>query len=217
MKLFLDTAKVEDVEQRISTDLIAGITTNPTLIKKSGKFPDDVYREFNKLGITDISMEVVGESSEELFERAIHLTKEFGDIATIKLPCTVDGLKACKRLANLNIRVNVTLVFSVSQAILAALAGATYVSPFIGRIDDNSFDGLDLIKGISKVYKNNYAKTYILAASIRDVHSVSKAFEYGADICTIPPSVFDKMYNHVLTSSGLCQFNEDALNFGKNL
>jgi len=113
--------------------------------------------------------------------------------------------------------VNVTLVFSVSQAILAALAGATYVSPFIGRIDDNSFDGLDLIKDISKIYKNNYAKTYILAASIRDVRSVGKAFEYGADICTIPPSVFDKMYNHVLTTTGLCQFNEDALNFDKNV
>ncbi len=206
MKLFLDTADVESVESRLSTGLISGITTNPTLIRKAGKNPIDVYEELIKLGVNDISMEVVGDNEQDLFSRAMHLAKEYHDHATIKLPCTVDGLKVCKRLSMVNVRTNVTLVFSPAQAILASLAGATYISPFIGRMDDNSLDGMKLINDIKNALTTD---TKILAASIRDPQSVGTAFALGADICTVPTTVFDKMYNHVLTDKGVEQFNKD--------
>ena len=207
MKLFLDTADVEQITTRYYSGLISGVTTNPTLIKKSGREPFDVYSDLIDLGVDDISMEVIGETSEEFFERGINLTKEFGDVATIKLPCSEAGITACKRLTDLGVRVNVTLIFSPSQAILAALAGATYISPFIGRMDDNSLDGMKLINDINNTLTS---KTKILAASIRDPQSVSTAFALGADICTVPVSVFDKMYQHVLTDKGIEQFNKDA-------
>ena len=206
MKLFLDTADVKSVKARLSTGLISGITTNPTLIFKSGKHPQTVYQELIKLGIDDISMEVMGDSEDELFKNAMGHVKSYAEKATIKLPCTIDGLKACKRLSTVNVRTNVTLIFSPAQAILASLAGATYISPFIGRMDDNSLDGMKLINDI----KNTGVTSQILAASIRDPQSVSTAFALGADICTVPVGVFDKMYNHVLTDKGIEQFNKDA-------
>ena len=206
MKLFLDTADVESVKERVSTGLISGITTNPTLIRKAGKNPQHVYQELIDLGINDISMEVVGDSEEELFSNAMGHVKSYGDKATIKLPCSVDGLKVCKRLSMVNVRTNVTLIFSVSQAILASLAGATYISPFIGRLDDNSLDGIKLINDITNTLNSN---TQVLAASLRDAQSVGVAFGVGADICTVPPAVFDKMYNHILTDKGIEQFNKD--------
>jgi len=207
MKLFLDSANVFEIEKRLSSGLIAGITTNPTLIKKSGGNPQDVYQRLIELGVNDISMEVVGDSEEELFNNAMGHVKSYGEKATIKLPCSVDGLKVCKRLSMVNVRTNVTLIFSASQAILASLAGATYISPFIGRMDDNSLDGMKLINDISNALTGN---TKILAASIRDPQSVGAAFSLGADICTVPVEVFDKMYNHVLTDKGIKQFNLDA-------
>tara|TARA_R100000458_G_C8196303_1_gene188301 strand:+ start:172 stop:825 length:654 start_codon:yes stop_codon:yes gene_type:complete len=210
MKLFLDTADTKAIYDRLDTGLISGITTNPTLIFKSGKHPQQVYRDLKKAGIPDISMEITANNRKDFFSRAVGHSKEYGDATTIKLPCSKDGLWACRKLSDLSIRVNVTLVFSASQAILAALAGATYVSPFVGRMDDNSLEGLGLIHDISKVYKQQNVKTQILAASIRDVQSVGKAFELGADVCTIPPSVFDNMYEHILTEKGLAKFNEDA-------
>ncbi len=210
MKLFLDTADVKEIEKRLSSGLISGITTNPTLIRKSGRNPQDVYKELALAGVKDISMEIVADTEEELFSMAIGHAKEYGDIATIKLPCSVDGLKACKRLSDLNVRTNVTLIFSVSQAILASLAGATYISPFIGRMDDNSLDGMKLINDISNALTGN---TKILAASIRDPQSVGAAFSLGAHICTVPVEVFDKMYKHVLTDKGIEQFNLDASKF----
>ena len=213
MKLFLDSAITKDIIDRHKTGLIAGVTTNPTLIKKSGDNPLNVYKKLIDAGIHDISMEVIGETERDFFDRGVNLYKEYGEHATIKLPCCVEALKACKRLSDLNIRTNVTLVFSASQAILAALAGATYVSPFVGRMDDNSFDGLHLISEISHVFKQNNVKTQILAASIRDVQSVGRAFASGADICTIPPKVFDNMANNVLTEKGIGQFNKDAVGF----
>ena len=206
MKLFLDTADVESVESRLSTGLISGITTNPTLIRKAGKNPQHVYQALIDLGINDISMEVVGDSEEELFSNAMGHVKSYADKATIKLPCSVDGLKVCKRLSDVNVRTNVTLVFSPAQAILASLAGATYISPFIGRMDDNSLDGMKLINDITNTLRTD---TQVLAASIRDPQSVSMAFTLGADICTVPTTVFDKMYNHVLTDAGIAQFNRD--------
>ena len=209
MKLFLDTADVESVKERVSTGFISGITTNPTLIRKSGRNPQHVYQELIDLGINDISMEVVGDSEEELFKNAMGHVKTYGEKATIKLPCSVDGLKVCKRLHTVGVRTNVTLIFSVSQAILAALAGATYISPFIGRMDDNSLDGIKLINDITNIFKTQYINTMVLAASLRDVQSVGVAFGVGADICTVPTDVFDKMYNHILTDKGIEQFNKD--------
>ena len=205
MKLFLDTADVKSVKARLSTGLISGITTNPTLIFKSGRHPQEVYWELIKLGINDISMEVVGDNEQDLFSRAMGHVKSYGSHVTIKLPCTIDGLKVCKRLSTVNVRTNVTLVFSPAQAILASLAGATYISPFIGRMDDNSLDGMKLINDI----KNTGVSAQILAASIRDPQSVGTAFALGADICTVPVDVFDRMYNHVLTDKGIEQFERD--------
>jgi transaldolase len=155
-------------------------------------------------------MEVVGNAASMALEGA-RLVKKFGkDQTTIKVPCTPDGLWVCKQLSKDLIKVNVTLIFSPAQAILAAKAGATYVSPFVGRVDDNSYGGLCLIKDIANIYaKQNWKQTEILAASIRNVRDVGRAFEYGANICTIPTGVFNKMYKHVLTDVGLAQFEKD--------
>ena len=211
MKLFLDTAIVSEIEDRVLTGLVSGITTNPTLIKKSGRDPWKVYRDIIELGVTDLSIEVMGETAKELVNNGLNVNDNYGNVATIKLPCTMDGIKACKYLTNIGMRVNMTLIFSVSQAILCSLAGATYISPFIGRMDDNSLTGLSLIADISDVFKKQEIDTQILAASVRDVQSVGKAFELGANICTIPPAVFDNMAEHVLTDKGLEQFNRDFL------
>ena len=209
MKLFLDTADVESIADSFETGLIDGVTTNPTLMMKSGRNPEDVYQELINLGVPDVSMEVVGDSY-EMIQEGLRLSEKFRHQATIKVPCTPDGLIACRELSRNLIKVNVTLIFSPSQAILAAKAGATYVSPFVGRVDDNSFGGLCLIKDIANIYeKQNWKATEILAASIRDVRSVGRAFEYGANICTLPPVVFRKMYKHILTDKGIELFEND--------
>ena len=177
---------------------------------KSGRDPEEVYQEIEDIGLRDISMEVMGDSN-EMIEEGIRLATKFPNSATIKVPCTPDGLLACAELSMKNlIRVNVTLIFDVAQAILAAKAGATYVSPFVGRLDDNSIAGLELIKDIDTVYRvQAIHKTRILSASIRYVNSVSQSFANGANIVTMPPAVFEKMYNHVLTDKGLEIFDED--------
>jgi len=209
MKLFLDTADVESIADSFETGLIDGVTTNPTLMMKSGRNPDDVYQELINLGVPDVSMEVVGNSF-EMIQEGLRLSEKFKYQATIKVPCTPEGLLACRELSRNCIKVNVTLIFSPSQAILAAKAGATYVSPFVGRVDDNSFGGLCLIKDIANIYeKQNWKMTEILAASIRNVRDVGKAFEYGANICTLPPVVFRKMYKHILTDKGVELFEND--------
>ena len=208
MKIFLDTAETDIVRKHYKTGLIDGLTTNPTLIRKSGRKHEDVYQEFKEIGVTDLSMEVIG-NAENMISEGKRLHKKFGKVATIKVPCTVDGLLACKELTDNNIRVNVTLIFSAAQAILAARAGATYVSPFVGRVEDNSFDGVALIKEISSLYQKQDIKTEVLAASLRDVHSVSRCYEDGANIVTMPPAVFEKMYKHILTDKGLEQFDKD--------
>ena len=209
MKLFLDTADTELIEKHFQTDLIDGITTNPTLIMKSGRDPEEVYQQLIDLGIDDISMEVVGDF-DEMYMEGLRLSRKFGKNATIKVPCTPAGLKVCKKLSRDLVNVNVTLIFSAAQAILAAKAGAKYVSPFVGRVDDNSFDGIELIDQISDVYTiQGIRKTEILAASVRDVKTVSDSFESGAHVVTMPPAVFEKMYNHVLTDKGLYLFDMD--------
>ena len=210
MKIFLDTADTNLIRKYYGTGLIDGVTTNPTLIRKSGRDPEEVYQEIQDIGLRDISMEVVGDSN-EMIEEGIRLATKFPTSATIKVPCTPDGLLACAELSCKNlIRVNVTLIFDVAQAILSAKAGAAYVSPFVGRLDDNSITGLNLIKDIDEVFRvQAIHRTRILSASIRYVNSVSQSFANGANIVTMPPSVFDKMYNHVLTDKGLEIFDED--------
>ena len=211
MKLFLDTANVKEIDERLETGVISGITTNPTLIKKSGREPDDVYADLIRdIGVKDLSIEVDGHDAEQLLQNGIKYGKLWINEATIKLPCTVEGIKACKTLSYMGLRVNMTLVFSVSQAILCSLAGAAYVSPFVGRLDDNGHDGIGLIRDIAKVFCHNRSETKILAASIRDAATVGRAFAAGAHICTIPPKVFDDMFKHVLTDKGLFQFMLDS-------
>ena len=208
MKIFLDTADTRIIGKHfIETGLIDGITTNPTLIMKSGQNPDTVYFDLVKLGVKDISMEVVSNTSQGMLEEAERLINKFHDVVTIKVPCTREGLIACKQLADRGIRVNVTLIFSASQAILSAKAGAKYISPFVGRVDDQRFGGCNLIKRIREVLP--YDQCEILSASIRSVGDVEHSFAQGADICTMPPNVFEKMYDHILTDKGLELFNID--------
>ena len=208
MKIFLDTAETDVVRKHFKTGLIDGLTTNPTLIRKSGRNHEEVYQEFKDIGLTDISMEVIADTSNMISEGR-RLYKKFGKVATIKVPCTSNGLLACKELSEDGINVNVTLIFSQAQAVLAAKAGAQYVSPFVGRVDDNSFGGLCLVKDIAKVYQVHGVETQVLAASLRGVRDAARAFEYGADIVTMPPGVFEGMYKHVLTDKGLDQFDKD--------
>ena len=208
MKIFLDTAETEVVRKHWKTGLIDGLTTNPTLIRKSGRNNEEVYQECKDIGLTDISMEVIGDTGNMISEGK-RLYKKFGKCATIKVPCTYEGLQACAHLSVEGIKVNVTLIFSQSQAILAAKAGAKYVSPFVGRVDDNSFGGLCLVKDIVNLYKEQMVTTQVLAASLRGVRDVGRAFEYGADIVTMPPNVFEGIYKHILTDKGLDQFDKD--------
>ena len=213
MKIFLDSAITTDIEDRLATEIIDGVTTNPTLIKKSNEDPDVVYEEFNKMRVKDLSIEVKGDTAQELAANGIMYSRKFKEMATIKLPCTVEGIKACKKLSTLRIRTNMTLVFSVSQAILCAKAGATYVSPFVGRLDQIGEDGVGLIQDIARVFCLHNIKTQILAASIRSPKQAEDSYKAGAHICTLPVKVFDQMFRHKLTDDGLKQF---AIDFGIN-
>ena len=208
MQIFLDTADTEVIEKYFSTGLVDGVTTNPTLIMKSGKSPEDVYQTIKDIGVQDISMEVVG-SDLEMYDEGIRLYEKFGDVATIKVPCTREGLIVCKRLSEQNIKVNVTLIFSAAQAVLAAKAGATYVSPFVGRLDDQSVAGLEVVRSIAELYSRHWIKTKVLSASIRSVQRAVRSWYNGAQICTMPPKVFDQMYDHILTDKGLEIFDRD--------
>ena len=208
MKIFLDTADTEVIRKHFATGLIDGVTTNPTLIRKSGRDPIEVYQEISDIGVRDISMEVSG-STEAMFYDGVALKKRFGDVATIKVPCTREGLAACKQLSREVIKTNVTLVFSAAQALLAAKAGATYVSPFVGRLDDQSVAGLEVVRSISELYRIHRLDTQVLAASIRSIQRVVRSFYNGAEIVTMPPEIFDKMYDHVLTDVGMEIFERD--------
>ena len=209
MKIFLDTADIDEIKKAHETGMIEGITTNPTLIKRSGRDPVEVIKEISREFkiFESISAEVVADTAEEMIDQA----KAFDDCrnVTIKVPCTIEGLKACTALSATGRRVNVTLIFSVAQAILARRAGAAYVSPFVGRCNDNSFSGVELVRAIANTYDRHFSTTQVLAASVRDVHHVSRCFMYGANICTLPPKTFWKMYDHVLTREGLDLFQKD--------
>ena len=208
MKIFLDTADTEIIRDRFETGLIDGITTNPSLIRKSGRDPEEVYQEIKDMGVQDISMEVVGDA-QVMLDEGLRLVDKFGSVATIKLPMTKDGLLVCKELAKEKIRTNVTLIFCAAQAVLAAKAGATYVSPFVGRLDDQSVAGLEVVRSISELYRIHGVQTQVLAASIRNVQRAIRSWYNGAEICTLPPKVFDQMYDHILTDKGLEIFDAD--------
>jgi len=210
MKIFLDTADVSHIKSAYDTGLLDGVTTNPSLILKSGRQLLEVIQEISSKfeNLESISAEVVADTSEEMLSEA----QQYYSIApavTIKVPCTVEGLKACKFLTDKGIQVNVTLVFSVSQAILASKAGATFISPFVGRWMDNSIDGIELIRNIRKAFDYSRTSTQILGASIRDVRQVELAALSGADVVTIPPVVFWAMYKNVMTEKGLELFQRD--------
>ena len=209
MKIFLDTADTEIIRKHYETGLIDGVTTNPSLIMKSGRDPEEVYQEIKDIGVKDISMEVMGDA-ETMFSEAVRLVDKFGDVATIKLPMTRDGLYVCKTLSKGKIRTNVTLIFCAAQAVLAAKAGATYVSPFVGRLDDQSVAGLEVVRSISELYRIHGMPTKVLAASIRSVQRAIRSWYNGAEICTMPPKVFEGMYDHILTDAGLDIFDRDA-------
>ena len=208
MKIFLDTADTSVIEKHFDTGLIDGVTTNPTLIMKSGKNPEDVYQEIKGIGVKDISMEVVG-NFEEMYAEGYRLAEKFGDVATIKLPMTREGLQVCKALTRDNIRTNVTLIFCAAQAVLAAKSGATYVSPFVGRLDDQSVAGLEVVRSITGLYQIHGIRTQVLSASIRSVQRAIRSWYNGAQVCTMPPKVFDQMYDHILTDKGLEIFDKD--------
>lgn len=214
--IFLDTGDIQEIKERYSTGMISGVTTNPTLIMKAGGNETKIYTSIAEQYpfLESISAEVVADDYISMIRKALDFYTIASNI-TIKLPCTVEGLKACNFLTNpenvdgKKITTNVTLVFSVAQAIMAAKAGATYISPFVGRCNDNSFSGVELVRAISNTYRLHGVKTKVLAASLRDVHHVSRCFAAGADVVTLPPKVFDKMYDHVLTREGLDIFNRD--------
>ena len=210
MKLFMDCSDADLIANAFETGLIDGVTTNPSLMRKAGQDPIEVIKEISNIFPWDasISAEVVGETAEEMLDMADDYL-EIGPNITIKVPCTPEGLKACRDLANEDVSVNVTLVFSTAQAILASKAGATYVSPFVGRVYDQSFDGIKLIEDIADVFATHEVKTRVLAASIRDVGQIASAFKVGADICTLPVKLFHGMYKHVLTDKGLESFDKD--------
>ena len=209
MKIFLDTAVFEDIQKFTQTGLIDGVTTNPSLILKSGGDPVETIKKISGEFpyFESISAEVVAEEAMEMVEQA----QAFKDMqnVTIKVPLTVEGLKACKLLTSDLFTVNVTLCFSVAQAVLAAKAGATYISPFVGRVDDNSFEGIGLVKDIANLYKEHMSRTQVLAASLRNVKDVAQCYSVGADVVTMPPAIFGKMYNHILTDKGLQLFQDD--------
>jgi transaldolase len=210
MKIFLDSSDVNEINKALETGLIDGVTTNPTLMLRAGRDPDEVLEEISDMfpWTASISAEVSGDTEQEMLAMADAYIQINPNI-TIKVPCNVEGLKACKTLSENEIDVNVTLIFSTAQAILAAKAGARYVSPFVGRCNDNSVSGVELVRAIAGVYATHRIETQILAASLRDVHHVSRCFLYGAHVVTMPPAVFWKMYDHVLTREGLVQFEND--------
>ena len=206
MKIFLDTANLESIRKFNDMGLLDGITTNPSLMSKEGGNPKNAMEEITKIIKGDVSLEVVSTEYSGMMEEGKRL-REYGDNVVVKVPMTPDGLKACKSLSSEGIPVNVTLIFSANQALLAAKSGAKYVSPFIGRLDDIGQDGMNLIKDINEIFKNYPDfKTQILVASIRHPLHVIDAAKIGADVVTLPPAVLDKMMQHPLTKIGLENF-----------
>jgi len=208
MKIFLDTANIAAIKLYNDMGLVDGITTNPSLLAKEGGDPQKTMEEIVRIVKGDVSLEVVSTETSGMLDEARRLRK-YGNNVVVKCPMTAEGLKACRILTKEGIPVNVTLCFSVNQAILAAKAGAKYVSPFIGRLDDNGQDGIHLIKEMREVFKNYAFSTQILVASVRHTMHVVEAAKIGADVVTLPPEVLGKMLKHTLTDVGLKNFLAD--------
>ena len=209
MKFFADTAEIDDIKELAATGLLDGVTTNPSLIAKSGRDFMEVTKEICDLVEGPVSAEVIATESDAMIAEGRKLADIAENIA-VKLPLTWDGLKACKVLTGEGKMVNVTLCFSANQALLAAKAGATFISPFIGRLDDINLDGMELIEDIRTIYDNFGFETQILAASIRSVNHILDSARIGADVITAPPEVIQKLAAHPLTDKGLAAFLKDA-------
>ncbi|KIN60233.1 putative transaldolase [Sulfitobacter noctilucae] len=216
MKFFVDTAEIDAIAELNDLGMVDGVTTNPSLILKSGRDIMEVTREICGIVSGPVSAEVVALEADAMIAEGRKLA-EIADNIAIKLPLTWDGLKACKILTGDGHMVNVTLCFSANQALLAAKAGATFISPFIGRLDDINIDGMDLIQDIRTVYDNYGFETNILAASIRSVAHVQDCALIGADVMTAPPEVIKKLATHPLTNAGLEQFMSDWAKTGQNI
>ena len=216
MKFFVDTADVDDIRELNDMGLLDGVTTNPSLIMKSGRDIMEVTKEICSIVEGPVSAEVTATDYDGMMEQAAVLAK-IADNICIKLPLTMDGLKACKSLTTDGHKTNVTLCFSANQALLAAKAGATFISPFIGRLDDMAIDGMDLIAEIRKIYDNYGFTTEILAASIRSVNHVKDAALIGADVATVPPGTLKALVKHPLTDKGLDAFLADWAKTGQNI
>ncbi|MEM8753978.1 MAG: fructose-6-phosphate aldolase [Pseudomonadota bacterium] len=216
MKFFVDTAEIDEIRELNETGMVDGVTTNPSLIMKSGRDIMEVTKEICDLVDGPVSAETVATDADGMIAEGRHLAEIAPNIA-VKVPLTWAGLKACKTLTGEGKMVNVTLCFSANQALLAAKAGATFISPFIGRLDDISLDGMELIQEIRQIYDNYHFSTEILAASIRSVNHVKAAALIGADVMTAPPGVIKKLADHVLTDKGLDAFLSDWAKTGQKI
>lgn len=208
MKIFLDTANVESIKKYNDMGLVDGITTNPTLLSKEKGNPAEIMRQIVRIVKGPVSLEVVGTTTAEIIEEA-HKLKKYGQNVVVKIPMIPDGLKAVKKLKEEGVPTNVTLVFSANQAILAAKAGAAYVSPFIGRLDDAGQEGMAVIREIVQIFKNYQFDTNVLVASVRHPLHVIDAAKIGAHVVTLPPDILGKMLGHPLTDKGLSAFLSD--------
>ncbi|OYX64798.1 MAG: fructose-6-phosphate aldolase [Novosphingobium sp. 32-60-15] len=216
MKFFVDTADTAEIADLAATGLLDGVTTNPTLIAKAGKDFIEVTREICALVDGPVSAEVVALDHATMMREA-EVLRKIADNVCIKVPLTIDGLKTCKALTSEGTQVNVTLCFSANQALLAAKAGATFISPFVGRHDDNGFDGMDLIRDIRLIYDNYAFETQILVASIRHGIHVLESARIGADVITAPPAVIKGLFKHVLTDKGIEGFLADWAKTGQSI
>ena len=216
MKFFVDTADTSEIRELAATGLLDGVTTNPSLIHKSGRKFVEVVEEICGIVEGPVSAEVVALDHETMMKEAAVLRKIASNVC-IKVPLTIDGLKTCKALTGEGVMVNVTLCFSANQALLAAKAGATFISPFVGRHDDNGFDGMKLIEDIRLIYDNYSFATEILVASVRHPIHVLESAKIGADVMTAPPSVIKALFNHVLTEKGIAGFLADWEKTGQSV
>ena len=208
MKIFLDTANIKAIRHYSEMGMVDGITTNPTLLSKENEDPEKIMKEIVNIVHGPVSLEVISTETDQIIKEA-YILKRYGSNVVIKVPMIPDGLKAVKKLKDEDIDTNVTLIFSASQALLAAKAGASYVSPFIGRLDDISNDGMNLIRDIHQIFKNYDYNTKILVASIRHPIHVIESAKAGADVVTLPPDILGKMFLHPLTDKGLKTFISD--------
>ncbi|PPR47938.1 MAG: Transaldolase [Alphaproteobacteria bacterium MarineAlpha5_Bin9] len=216
MKFFVDTANINEIENLVPTGFVDGVTTNPSLIAKQGGDIKQTIKSICSIVEGPVSAEVTATEHNKMFEEGKFLSSIAKNVA-VKVPLTVDGLKTCKKLRNEGIMVNVTLCFSAAQALLAAKAGATFISPFVGRLDDIGQKGMNLIEEIVVIYENYGFETQVLVASIRNQEHIIESALIGADVATIPPKVLNELYKHQLTDKGLKAFLEDWHKTGQSI